>query len=259
MAPSQTSLSGGINGVIVGTGFPTTSDGLLLQLCGNNVTEFVALTNTQLTFKVPRSVTSCTGSNNVLSYGGQSTTFTFSYNAALGPQISSLSKTSSSPILKSTIGIVGTNFGGSLKVFLVQNETKKYELSVISVNSTNIQCVLGGGRSGIYDVIIEDSTNGISSAGANTKFSYKIVITSLSISSGHKGGGYNLTINGLNFATAAGTNNVFIGDAKNSICNVLESTPTSIVCQVPRMLDDYSTNQALGVVVTGRIVEESVC
>jgi hypothetical protein len=68
-----------------------------------------------------------------------------------------------------------------------------------------------------------------------------------------------LTINGLNFATSAGTNNVFIGDAKNSICKVLSSTPTSIVCQVPRMLDDYTTGQALNVVVTGRIIEESIC
>lgn len=43
----------------------------------------------------------------------------------------------------------------------------------------------------------------------------------MSISSGQKGGGYNLTINGVNFANSKGSNIVFIGEAQNSICEVL--------------------------------------
>lgn len=71
---------------------------------------------------------------------------------------------------------------------------------------------------------------------ANSVFNYKIVVNSLSLSSGHKGGGYSLTITGLNFATAAGTSQVFIGNAKNSICTIVSATSTSIVCTVPRMM-----------------------
>lgn len=127
------------------------------------------------------------------------------------------------------------------------------------MTSTTINCILGGGRSGLYDVVVADSANGLSTPDANSKFSYKIVVTSLNITSGQKGGGYLLTINGYNFATATGTNNVFIGDAKNSICKIVSSTSTAISCKVPRMLTDYAVGQALDVVVTGRIIEESIC
>lgn len=77
----------------------------------------------------------------------------------------------------------------------------------------------------------------MSTPDANSKFSYKIVITGLSITSGQKGGGYALTVNGYNFAPSAGTNNVFIGNGKNSICAITGSSATAINCTVPRMLD----------------------
>jgi hypothetical protein len=187
---------------------------------------------------VPVQVSSCSGSNNIISYNGQTTTFTFTYNAAIAPTITSLSKTSSSPILKSTITITGTNYGtnSTTQVYLSQNNINIYQLNIQSISSTSITAVLGGGRSGIYDIVIIDSTNGKSVVSASSKFTYKIVITSLSISSGHIGGGYTLTVSGYNFATTSGTNNVFIGDAKNSICNIVSSTSTSIVCTVPRMM-----------------------
>lgn len=114
--------------------------------------------------------------------------------------------------------------------------------------------MLGGGKTGEYDVVVVDSTNGKSTPSASSKFNYKIVITGLSISSGHIGGGYALTITGYNFATGTGTNNVFIGDAKNSICLITAQSSTSITCTVPRMLDDYTVSQSLDVVVTGRII-----
>lgn len=39
----------------------------------------------------------------------------------------------------------------------------------------------------------------------------------------------------------------------------MEYSSTSIVCRVPRKFDEYQVGTPLGVVVTGRIVEESVC
>lgn len=108
-------------------------------------------------------------------------------------------------------------------------------MSIVTISATSITCILGGGRSGLYDVVVEDAANGMSLPSSQSQFSYKIIVSSLSISSGQKGGGYNLTITGQNFATSDGTNNVFIGTAKNSICRILSFTSTSIVCQVPRM------------------------
>ncbi len=167
-----------------------------------------------------------------------------------------MSKTSSSPILKSTITITGTNYGtnSSTTVYLSQNNKNIYQLNILSISSTSITAVLGGGRSGTYDVVVIDSVNGKSLPSASSSFTYKIVITSLSINSGHIGGGYTLTVNGYNFATTTGTNNVFIGDVKNSICNIISMTSTAITCTVPRMMAEYTVGQSLAVVVTGRIL-----
>lgn len=52
--------------------------------------------------------------------------------------------------------ISGSNFGTSAttKVYLVQNNDKKYELSIVTISATSITCILGGGRSGLYDVVV---------------------------------------------------------------------------------------------------------
>lgn len=126
--PAQTSPGGGITATIVGSGFPTAmNDDLSVVVCGNDVTAFTSVVNKQIVFTIPPQVTTCSGTNNQISYGGQTTTFTFTYNPSIAPQISSLSKTTSSPILKSTITITGTNFNtGTTTVFLIQNGAKKY-------------------------------------------------------------------------------------------------------------------------------------
>lgn len=235
-SPAETSPGGGIIATVVGTGLPKDSAGLAILVCGNQVTKIVSTTNQQLTFVLPAETVACSGSNNQISYNGKTASFTFAYNPALTPAITSLSKTSSSPILKSTLTITGTGFGtsGTTKVYLAQNGVRRYELNTISVSSTSIQVVLGGGKTGDYDVVVVDSANGMSLPSANSRFSYKIVVTSLSATSGHIGGGYDITINGLNFATAAGSTQVFIGDAKNSICKIVTATATAITCTVPR-------------------------
>ena len=110
----------------------------------------------------------------------------------------------------------------------------------MTVTSTEITCVLGGGKTGEYDVLVFVDGVGLSLASNSAKFSYKIVIDSVSPTSGSMGGGYNLTIEGKNFATDANSNNAFIGTAKNSICSVLEANDTHLICEVPRMLSDYS-------------------
>ena len=125
----------------------------------------------------------------------------------------------------------------------------------MTVTSTSITCVLGGGKTGEYDVLVFVDGVGLSQPSNSAKFSYKIVIDSVSPTSGSMGGGYNLTIVGKNFAEDAGSNNAFVGSAKNSICSVLEANDTHLICEVPRMLDDYNAGDVLEVAVTGRILE----
>ena len=68
-----------------------------------------------------------------------------------------------------------------------------------------------------------------------------------------------MTITGENFSEGEDTNNVFIGSDMNAFCSIKSVTQTEIVCQVPRMHESYSSGDILDVVVTGRIIEESVC
>ncbi len=78
----------------------------MIQVCGNTVDQnsVTFVSNQQIKFIIPLQQISCNGSNNLLTFGGQSKPFTFAYNPALATTVSALSKTSSSPILKSTIG-----------------------------------------------------------------------------------------------------------------------------------------------------------
>ena len=64
--------------------------------------------------------------------------------------------------------------------------------------STTITCKLGGGRTGTYDVVVFVSGIGFSTPDSSSQLEYKIVVESLSMSSGSMGGGYELTIYGRN-------------------------------------------------------------
>lgn len=55
------------------------------------------------------------------------------------------------------------------------------------------------------------------------------------------------------------SNNVFIGDGINSLCKIIEISSTEITCVIPRMHEDYLPGLPQEVVVTGRVLEESVC
>ena len=104
--------------------------------------------------------------------------------------------------MKTPLTIVGANFGSdpsAVRVFLYKDSAKVYTLNVLSSTETEIQCMLGGGKTGIYYVVVFVEGVGSSIPSVNSAFSYKIVVTSISPSSGSLGGGYDLTITGYNF------------------------------------------------------------
>lgn len=116
---------------------------------------------------------------------------------------------------------------------------------------------MGGGKTGNYYVRVINKGNAgtaISYPSPASLFKYKIFVNSVTPSSGSMGGGYNITISGLNFASNDSTN-VFVGDAINSLCTIVSISSTTIVCTVPSMDDSYSAGVAVNVVVTARAVE----
>lgn len=109
--------------------------GLSLALCGNNVTEVVSVSNELIVFKIPKGITTCTVAPTArllqttvttLTVSGISQTIpatSFNYDPTIIPTITTLSKTSSSPIKKSTLIITGTSFSSlaNTRVFLVNS------------------------------------------------------------------------------------------------------------------------------------------
>ena len=220
--PATSSPGGGVTATLVGNGFPIdSSKTFTLEVCGNTVTEVLTVSNQQITFTVPEMVTACSGNSQIV-VNGKTATFTFTYDAGIAPSISSLNATSASPILKGQLMIQGSQFGnvGNTYVYLYQGGVKKYELNALEVSANQIRCVLGGGKTGEYDVLVFVDGVGLSSPSANAKFSYQIYVSSVSPVSGSMGGGYTLTITGKNFATDKSSNNVFVGNALNSVCSV---------------------------------------
>jgi hypothetical protein len=63
-------------------------------------------------------------------------------------------------------------------------------------NNSAINCILGGGKSGIYYVRVLNKNVGMSGASSTSKFEYRIFVQSISPSSGSLGGGYQIAITG---------------------------------------------------------------
>ena len=132
-------------------------------------------------------------------------------------------------------------------------------MNAVAVSATEITCILGGGRTGTYQVVVIVDQVGASTSTSASNFDYKIVVNSVSTTSNSMGGGYEMTITGQNFSPGGSSNHAFIGDAINNLCEVTSATETEIKCEVPKMHTDYTSGQVLNVVVTGRYTEESLC
>lgn len=60
VTPGVSGTNGGIEGRIVGTGFPLGDKSLVnLSLCGNSVSDIISVTNELIVFKIPKAVTTC--------------------------------------------------------------------------------------------------------------------------------------------------------------------------------------------------------
>ena len=89
---------------------------------------------------------------------------------------------------------------------------------------------MGGGRTGDYDIVIIKEETGSSIVNSLSKFSYKVVVTALSLSEASIGGGVDLVITGYNLQSSFKSTNVFIGNAVNNFCPIKSVSDTQIVC-----------------------------
>lgn len=195
------------------------------------MTNYTSFSNNKIGFLIPPQGSLCANNTSSITINSQVYALTFNYDATISPLVASLSLSSASPIIKQTLRITGSNFNTmpNVAVFLYDAQgVQKYELTMINGTSTEIYCILGGGRTGDYYVrVINQGIAGtaISYQSPASFFQYKIFVNSVTPSSGPMGGGYNITITGLNFASLDSTN-VFMGDALNSLCTILSITST---------------------------------
>jgi hypothetical protein len=272
-SPTSLGMNGGVTVTVQGTGFPVNNNGQLIITANNNLLNdkiiISSVSNCQVDFSFSPQDSSIGDQTTDLTYtinnlGGpytyHDTNNIYSLSASLDPIVSGLSIQSASPILKQNIVVTGSNFDSdalNMRVFLyfASNLTQKYELGILSVaDSTSMTVVLGGGRTGDYYLRVLVNGKGMSAPTDANKLSYEIVVNSVSPTTGSIGGGYMMTINGANFATASGSTQVFIGDGMNSLCLITSITATVIQCTVPIMNSNYVVGDPKTVLVTGRLI-----
>lgn len=77
-----------------------------------------------------------------MTYAGQTQTISYTYNAAAaGAQITSISPTSASPVLKAVMTITGSGFGtdaNAIEIHLTNSTGKMYEMRVVTITDTQI-------------------------------------------------------------------------------------------------------------------------
>lgn len=266
-AVANVGLSGGANIGIVGHGYPLSlSDTpFTVNICGTNAL-VVSVSNTNIGVRAPACLAASLPANATVSYKGQTATVPFDYNSSIvSPTITQIAPTSASPVLKGFLEINGTGFGTDLSLlsaYLVNSTgSRVYALNVITATAgTYLKVRLPGGESGVFTVVVNklgagdsvEATTGIAT------FTYEIVVTSITPTTGSPNGGTLLTITGRNFSPDPASNQVAIGDAINNWCLVKTSTATTITCVTPPLNIQY-TNLTQNVIVVGRAMIDSTC
>ena len=113
--------------------------------------------------------------------------------------------------------ISGSGFGNdenALAIHLANSSGKVYEMKVLSVNDSAIECGIPGGIAGNFDVTVTlDGYGDIPPASpSDNDFVYELVLDSVSPTSGSYNGGTLITITGKNLSPDEDETQVFIGN-----------------------------------------------
>ncbi len=171
------------------------------------------------------------------------------------PEITGLSPSTASPVLKNDLTITGTNFGTDSSVLTVNLLSKtvagrSYLCNIQSITNTQIVCRLGGGHTGDYKVEITKTNFGVNSANpANASdFSFVITLSAVTPASGSLEGGSILTLTGTNFSKTLISNQILIGPNQD-FCSVTEvnSAETQMKCRTNKPLTTLTGVQTVSV------------
>ena len=204
LTPNNGPANGGSSITIAGKGFPADKAAITsLTLCGVSPT-VTAVNNIEITITTPECAN--IGAQDIsMTYAGQTQTIAYTYNAAAtGAQITSISPASASPVLKAVMTITGSGFGtdaSAIEIHLTNSTGKMYEMRVVTITDTQIECGIPGGLSGNFQV--EVNKNGFGNipavpATAND-FVYEVTIDGITPTTGSYYGGTLITITGKNF------------------------------------------------------------
>ena len=113
--------------------------------------------------------------------------------------------------------ISGSGFGtneSALTIHLANASGKVYEMKILSVNDSAIECGIPGGLPGNFDVMVTLAGFGDipPSNPSDNDFVYELVIDSISPTTGSYNGGTLITITGKNFSPDEKETQVFVGN-----------------------------------------------
>ena len=262
-------VSGGVNGgysaTLTGNGFPSNPDLVSITTCGGAPVEITSISNTQISIVVPKCGTAAADTFSV-TYG-QTLTTPFTYTAStVSGSITSISPDSASPVLKEIMTITGSGFGtdeNAVKVRLADATNKKfYQMKILSITDTQIECGIPGGVVGSYEVEVNIIGQGDIEATPDTAndFTYELEVQSISPTSGSYYGGTLVTITGKNFSPNDAENQIYVGEGLSWFCNIETVSATSITCRMPQFNEqDWSLTPPLtqNVYLSSKLIQDA--
>ncbi|CAG2205079.1 unnamed protein product [Mytilus edulis] len=160
----------------------------------------------------------------------------FEWSLSSSSTVTAISPTSGGPGI--SVVVSGTNFGA----VLVNNEVEigGVMCTVTSGSTTSLTCTTGQGSYGTYlvDVYVDGKGKATHDAG-NVTFQNTMAISGINPTTGTLGGGIPITITGNGFSSSA------VVTVGGNDCEILSSTTTQIVCNLPA-----ATAGSVDVVVT---------
>ena len=121
--------------------------------------------------------------------------------------------------------ITGTGFGtdkDALSIHLKNSTGRIYGMKILELTDTEIQCGIPGGLPGDFEVDVYLDGFGSIPASPSTAndFTYELLVTDVSPTSGSYYGGTLITITGVNFSPELSETLVFVGDELNWFCAI---------------------------------------
>lgn len=260
--------SGGSNGgyglLLTGTGFPSDLSTATITICNQNAL-IQSINNINAVIVVPTCAQGGPQTIQISDGTRTSNSLTYTYTTStITAKIFTVTPQSANPSLKGVMVITGVGFGTDptlVNVYLSNTSGIAYNMRIIKLNDTYIQAGIPGGLPGSFKVQVQIS--GLGMALPNTTscndFTYQLVITSVTPTSGSYNGGTLIHIQGKNFSSAVDETLVFVGNAINWLCNLVSVNTTDILCRTPPFNPTYNISTPQTVLLTNRLMVDNTC